>query len=33
MGEIKTLSDLLKIDAAQWQVRDEEIKAKKKKRK
>ncbi len=27
MGEIKTIADLLKIDAAQWQARDEEIKA------
>ena len=27
MGEIKRISDLLKIDAAQWQARDEEIKA------
>lgn len=27
MDEIKTISDLLKIDAAQWQARDEETKA------
>jgi len=27
MGEFKTISDLLKIDAEHWQARDEEIKA------
>lgn len=27
MGEFKTISDLLKIDAENWQARDEEIKA------
>lgn len=27
MNEVKTIADLLKIDAAQWQARDEEVKA------